>query len=289
MTEQGGGPPELFEAALSIWNSEHRNIVMTITKPDLGTAITEFAAIVRRLRSPGGCGWDAKQTPETLKTYVLEEAYELIEALDFQDPQKIREELGDLLLHLVFLSDIYAERGEFSFTDVVRGISAKMIHRHPHVFGNEKAETLEDLRRLWRQAKEQEGKSPDSSLKQVSPALPALAQAQRLGEAAAKLGFDWPSVEGALEKVEEEWQEFRGALSLPPDPAWEEELGDLLFSLVNVARFLKIDSENALRRTVYKFIKRFHVVERTLVKEGKTPETATLEEMEDIWQAAKKK
>jgi MazG family protein len=235
---------------------------MTITKPDLGTAITEF---------------DAKQTPETLKTYVLEEAYELIEALDFQDPQKIREELGDLLLHLVFLSDIFAERGEFSFTDVVRGISAKMIHRHPHVFGNEKAETLEDLRRLWRQAKEQEGKSPDSSLKQVSPALPALAQAQRLGEAAAKLGFDWPSVEGALEKVEEEWQEFRG------------ELGDLLFSLVNVARFLKIDSENALRRTVYKFIKRFHVVERTLVKEGKTPETATLEEMEDIWQAAKKK
>jgi uncharacterized protein YabN with tetrapyrrole methylase and pyrophosphatase domain len=110
-----------------------------------------------------------------------------------------------------------------------------------------------------------------------------------LGEAAARLGFDWPSVEGALEKVEEEWQELRRALTLPPDPAWEEELGDLLFALVNVARFLKIDSENALRRTVYKFIKRFHVVERTLAKEGKTPESATLEEMEDIWQAAKRK
>jgi MazG family protein len=261
---------------------------MTDLKPDLGAAITEFAAIIRRLRSPGGCPWDAKQTPETLKTYVLEEAYELIEALDSRNPGKIREELGDLLLHLVFISDLYAEQGEFSFTDVVRSITAKMIHRHPHVFGDETAETLEDLRRLWQQAKEQEGKGQNDSLGQVSSALPALTQAQRLGEAAARLGFDWPSVEGALEKVEEEWQEFRRALTLPPDPAWEEELGDLLFALVNVARFLKIDSENALRRTIYKFIKRFHVVERTLAKAGKTPESATLEEMEDIWQAAKR-
>lgn len=260
---------------------------MTDKRPELGAAIQEFAAIIRRLRGPGGCPWDAKQTPETLRTYVLEEAYELIEALEYRDPAKIREELGDLLLHIVFISDLYEERGEFTFTDVVRGIAAKMVHRHPHVFGDEKAETLEDLRRLWQQAKEQEGKGKPGSLGEVSPALPALTQAQRLGEAAARLGFDWPSVEGALAKVEEEWQEFRSALTLPPHPAWEEELGDLLFAMVNVARFLKIDSENALRRTVYKFIKRFHVVERTLAKEGKTPETATLEEMEDIWQAAK--
>ena len=260
---------------------------MTDKRPELGAAIQEFAAIIRRLRGPGGCPWDAKQTPETLRTYVLEEAYELIEALEYRDPAKIREELGDLLLHIVFISDLYEERGEFTFTDVVRGIAAKMVHRHPHVFGDEKAETLEDLRRLWQQAKEQEGKGKPGSLGEVSPALPALTHAQRLGEAAARLGFDWPSVEGALAKVEEEWQEFRSALTLPPHPAWEEELGDLLFAMVNVARFLKIDSENALRRTVYKFIKRFHVVERTLAKEGKTPETATLEEMEDIWQAAK--
>ena len=260
---------------------------MTDKRPELGAAIQEFAAIIRRLRGPGGCPWDAKQTPETLRTYVLEEAYELIEALECRDPAKIREELGDLLLHIVFISDLYEGRGEFTFTDVVRGIAAKMVHRHPHVFGDEKAETLEDLRRLWQQAKEQEGKGKPGSLGEVSPALPALTQAQRLGEAAARLGFDWPSVEGALAKVEEEWQEFRSALTLPPHPAWEEELGDLLFAMVNVARFLKIDSENALRRTVYKFIKRFHVVERTLAKEGKTPETATLEEMEDIWQAAK--
>ncbi len=250
-------------------------------------AMSEFMAIVKRLRGPGGCSWDARQTPETLKTYVLEEAYELIEALDSGDPDKIREELGDLLLHLVFLSDIFQERGEFTFLDVIRGISAKMIHRHPHVFGEEKAQTLEELRAIWRRAKEQEGKPASGSLGKVSPALPALMQAQRLGEAASRLGFDWPDMQGALDKVDEEWQEFRRALAGPPDPAREEELGDLLFALVNVARFLNIDSEGALRRTVYKFLKRFHVVERTLAKAGKTPENATLEEMDAIWEAAK--
>jgi nucleoside triphosphate diphosphatase len=261
---------------------------MTGNRRDPGDLLHEFLAIVHRLRAPGGCPWDAQQTPETLKTYVLEEAYELIEALDSREPEKIKEELGDLLLHLVFLSDLYQERGCFSFSEVVAGIAAKMIHRHPHVFGEAEAKTQEDLRRLWQEAKIREGKGPDAgSLGQVSQALPALVQAQRLGEAAARLGFDWPHVHGALAKVEEEWQEFRTALETQANPAWEEELGDILFALVNVARFLNIDSEGALRRTIYKFIKRFHVVERTLAKEGKTPESATLEEMEAIWQAAK--
>jgi|UniRef100_A0A7C3SJW2 MazG family protein len=251
------------------------------------TALSQFIAIVRRLRGPGGCPWDAQQTPETLKTYVLEEAYELVEALDSRDPAKIQEELGDLLLHLVFLSDIFEEQGKFSFTEVIQGISAKMIHRHPHVFGGKEVRTREELRALWRQAKEQEGKKCQGTLGKVSPAWPALVQARRVGEAAAEVGFDWPDVEGALRKVEEEWQEFRRALAGPPDPAREEELGDLLFALVNVARFLGIDPEGALRRTVYKFMKRFHVVERTLAKAGKTPETATLEEMDAIWEAAK--
>ncbi len=255
---------------------------------DPGRALNEFVTIVRRLRGPGGCPWDAQQTPETLKTYLLEETYELVEALDSGNPQKIKEELGDLLLHLVFLSDLYYDRGLFSLVEVIAGIGAKMIHRHPHVFGDAKAETREDLRRLWQQAKAQEGKeAPGSTLERVSQALPALVQAQRLGEAAARLGFDWPSLQGALEKVEEEWQELRQALSQPANPAWEEELGDLLFSLVNVARFINIDSEGALRRTIYKFIKRFHVVERTLAKAGKTPETASLEEMDAIWEACK--
>jgi len=263
---------------------------MTSKNQNPGPAVEEFVAVVRRLRGPGGCPWDARQTPETLKTYVLEEAYELVEALESGDPEKIREETGDLLLHLVFISDLYQERGDFSFREVAQGISAKMIHRHPHVFAGEEAETREDLRRIWEEAKEKEGKGKKkTSLEQVSQALPALVQAQRLGEAAAALGFDWPTVQGALDKVEEEWQEFRRALAGPPQDAREEELGDLLFSLVNVARFLDIDSEGALRRTVYKFVKRFHVVERTLVKQGKTPENATLEEMEAIWQAAKKK
>jgi len=242
-------------------------------KNDPGAALNDFVAIVRRLRGPGGCPWDAKQTPETLKTYLLEEAYELIEALDSSDPGKIKEELGDLLLHLVFLSDLYEERGNFSLAEVTAGIAAKMIHRHPHVFGDAKAETQEELHRLWQEAKAREGKP---------------AAVPRLGEAAARLGFDWPDVKGALDKVEEEWQELRQALSQPANPAWEEELGDLLFSVVNVARFLNIDSEGALRRTMFKFIKRFNVVERTLAKEGKTPETATLEEMDAIWEACKK-
>jgi MazG family protein len=260
---------------------------MNSKKQNPGEAMAEFVAIVRRLRGPGGCPWDARQTPETLKTYVLEEAYELVEALESGDPEKIKEESGDLLLHLVFISDLYQERGDFSFTEVAAGIAAKMIHRHPHVFAGEEAKTREDLRRIWERAKAQEGKKKQAALGTVSPALPALVQAQRLGEAAARLGFDWPSVQGALDKVEEEWQEFRQALAAPPHDAREEELGDLLFALVNVARFLNIDSEGALRRTIYKFIKRFHVVERTLVKQGKTPETATLEEMEEIWQASK--
>ena len=261
---------------------------MTGKNRDPGAALNEFVAIVQRLRGPGGCPWDAKQTPETLKTYVLEEAYELIEALDSGDPGQVKEELGDLLLHLVFLSDLYQERGEFSLAEVTAGIAAKMIHRHPHVFGDVQAETQEDMRRLWQQAKVQEGKAAAApALGQVSPALPALVQAQRLGEAAARRGFDWPNLKGALEKVEEEWQELREALGQPANPAWEEELGDLLFALVNVARFLNIDSEGALRRTIFKFVKRFNVVERTLAKQGKTPETATLEEMDAIWELAK--
>jgi MazG family protein len=282
LTRQGPGD---FDRAHPILES----VNMTGKNSDPGAALNEFVAIVRRLRGPGGCPWDAQQTPETLKTYVLEEAYELIEALDAGDPQKIKEELGDLLLHLVFLSDLYQERGLFSLAEVTRGIAAKMIHRHPHVFGDTKAETQEELHRIWQQAKAREGKDPAApSLNKVSPALPALVQAQRLGEAAARMGFDWPNLKGALKKVEEEWQELREALSQPPNPAWEEELGDLLFALVNVARFLNIDSEGALRRTIYKFIKRFHVVERTLAKAGKTPETATLEEMDAIWEACKK-
>lgn len=256
--------------------------------PDPATALTSFLAIVRRLRGPGGCPWDACQTPDTLKTYVLEEVYELVEALDSCQPDKIQEELGDLLLHIVFLSEIFRESGHFSLTEVIDGIRVKMIHRHPHVFGSAQAETQEELRAIWEQAKAQEGKNQGAPrFAEFSKPRPALEQAQRLGEEAARIGFDWPDLEGALQKVEEEWQEFRQALSEPDLNAREEELGDLLFALVNVARFLRINTEGALRRTIHKFIKRFHLVERALIKQGKTPETATLEEMDAIWEAVK--
>lgn len=252
-------------------------------------ALTVFVEVIRRLRGPGGCPWDAKQTPDTLKTYMLEEAYELVEALDSHEADKIREELGDVLLHIVMISEIFRENGSFSLTEVIDDIRAKMIHRHPHVFGAEKAETIEDLRSIWEKAKAAEGKTnPVSGLVELSPRQPALTQAQRLGEAAARIGFDWPDLAGVLDKFEEELHEFREALTESDPVHQEEELGDLLFCLVNVARFLRIDSEGALRRTIHKFIKRFHMVERALLKQGKTPETASLEEMDAIWEEVKK-
>ena len=261
----------------------------TASAGDPVSALNHFLTIIRRLRGPGGCPWDARQTPDTLKTYVLEEAYELVEALESRQPEEIREELGDLLLHIVFLSEIFRERQCFSLTEVIEGISAKMVHRHPHVFDDAKVETLEDLRAIWEKAKAAEGKQPATPrFSEVSSRQPALVQAQRLGEAAARIGFDWPTIEGVLAKVEEEWQEFRRSLSQNDLAAQEEELGDLLFAVVNVARFLHINSEGALRRTIHKFIKRFHMVERGLLKQGKTPETATLEEMDAIWEAVKK-
>ena len=252
-------------------------------------ALTAFVEVIRRLRGPGGCPWDAKQTPDTLKTYMLEEAYELVEALDSHQVDKIREELGDVLLHIVMISEMYRENDSFSLTEVINDIRAKMIHRHPHVFGDQKAETLEDLRSIWEKAKEAEGKTTKASIfAEVSPRQPALTQAQRLGEAAARIGFDWPDLAGVLDKFEEELHEFREALTESDPIHQEEELGDLLFCLVNVARFLRIDSEGALRRTIHKFIKRFHMVERALLKQGKTPETASLEEMDAIWEEVKK-
>jgi MazG family protein len=252
-------------------------------------ALTAFVEVIRRLRGPGGCPWDAKQTPDTLKTYMLEEAYELLEALDSCEVDKIREELGDVLLHIVMISEIFRENGNFSLTEVIDDIRAKMIHRHPHVFAAEKAETIEDLRSIWEKAKAAEGKTNSASrLAELSPRQPALTQAQRLGEAAARIGFDWPDLAGVLDKFEEELHEFREALTESDPSHQEEELGDLLFCLVNVARFLRIDSEGALRRTIHKFIKRFHMVERALLKQGQTPETASLEEMDAVWEEVKK-
>ena len=256
----------------------------------MDTALSSLVQVIRRLRAPEGCPWDAKQTPQTLKTYMLEEAYELAEALESQEPAKIQEELGDVLLHIVMLSEMFRERGSFSLVDVIAGIRAKMIHRHPHVFGTAKAETIEDLRAIWQEAKQAEGKeSPPPLLAELKPQQPALIQAQKLGEAAARIGFDWPDLAGVLDKFEEELQEFREALTEPDPDHQEEELGDLLFCLVNVARFLRIDSEGALRRTIHKFIKRFHLVERALLKQGKTPETASLAEMDAIWEEVKRR
>lgn len=248
-------------------------------------AVAALLAVIRRLRGPGGCPWDAQQTPESLKTYFLEEAYELVEAIELRDPGKVLEELGDILLHVFLISEIYREQGLFDLTQVIDGIRRKMIHRHPHVFGDQQAATAEELRVIWQQAKAAEGKVN----LELTPGQPALRQAQQLGEAAARVGFDWPDLEGVLAKLDEELQEFREVLAEGDPARQEEELGDLLFCLVNVARFLRLDSEGALRRTIFKFIRRFNLVERALVKQGKTPESATLAEMDALWEEAKQK
>ncbi len=260
----------------------------TADKQSVGEALTAFLGVIRRLRGPGGCPWDAKQTPATLKTYFLEEAYELVEAIELREPAKIREELGDVLLHVVMLSEIFRERGLFDLAEVIQGINRKMIHRHPHVFGDEQAATTEELRVLWQKAKAAEGKATASLTAALAAEEPALRQAQQLGEAAARFGFDWPDLNGVLSKLEEELQEFRLVLQENDPERQEEELGDLLFCLVNVARFLRLDSEGALRRTIFKFIRRFNLVERALVKQGKAPETASLEEMDALWEEAKR-
>lgn len=252
-------------------------------------AVQALLAVIRRLRGPGGCPWDAQQTPNTLKTYFLEEAYELVEAIELQDPVKVREELGDVLLHVVMISEIYREQGLFDFARVVEGIRGKMIHRHPHVFGDEQAATAEELKAIWQKAKAAEGKVPAGLTAGLDTGQPALRQAQQLGEAAARVGFDWPDLAGVLAKLDEELQEFKEVLQEGDPDRQEEELGDLLFCLVNVARFLRLDSEGALRRTIFKFIRRFNLVERALVKQGKTPESATLAEMDALWEEAKRK
>ena len=246
----------------------------------------DFVEIMRRLRE--GCPWDRKQTSASLRPYLIEEAYELLEAIDSGKADAVREELGDLLLQIVFHARIAEERGEFTMDDVVEGISQKMISRHPHVFGDAKYETPEEVVGQWEQRKREEGKLRDSLLSGVPHSMPALLRAQRLQSRAAKVGFDWSRVEEVLAKVEEEMAEFREALKGGRKDEVQDELGDIFFALVNVSRFLEIDSEAALRGTIAKFIKRFRHIEMAAEAAGRSMNEMSLDEMEALWQESKK-
>src|SRR5512141_1456360 len=234
-------------------------------------AVERLLSIMERLRGPGGCPWDREQTLKTLRPYVLEETYEVLEAIDAGDPREHCEELGDLLLQIVFQAQLTQEAGQFSFADVAQAISDKLVSRHPHVFGDSDVKDAEGVLKQWAALKREEKKAKGggkSVLEGVPREMPALARADRLTEKASRIGFDWPDPAGARAKIDEELRELDEALASGDRAAMEHELGDALFALANLARKLSIAPEEALRGTIRRFIERFQHVERRLAQSG---------------------
>jgi tetrapyrrole methylase family protein/MazG family protein len=255
----------------------------------MSEAFDRLVDVMAKLRAPDGCPWDAQQTHESLKPYLLEETYEVLEAIDGGDMPTIKDELGDLMLQIVFHAQLAAERGDFTADDVCHAIADKLIRRHPHVFGSADADTPEKVGAQWEEIKkgEEAHRERRSALDGVPSAMPSLARALKLSKKASRVGFDWESVDGAFEKVDEEMAEFREAFALLDRSKMEEELGDLLFSLVNVARFLEVNPEEALRKTIDKFIRRFTHVEEGIAAQGKRLADVSLAEMDALWNEAK--
>ncbi len=250
--------------------------------------LNDLKNIVSILRAPGGCPWDIEQTHESLCRGTLEECYEVIEAIHEQDPDHLREELGDLLLQVVFHADIEREEGRFDLEDVADAVSKKLIFRHPHVFGDvtvaDSTEVLVNWDQLKRQEKDQE--TYTDTLTSVARSLPALWRAEKVQKKAKKAGFDWPDTSGAMDKLSEELGELKEAMAQGTNV--EEELGDLLFAAVNVARFLDADPEEALNAATDKFISRFAKVEQMALQEGKDMGEMPLEELDKLWERAKR-
>jgi MazG family protein len=263
-------------------------------KSSPGPAFARLVEIMARLRAPGGCPWDREQNFDTIKPYLLEETYEVMDAIDARDWDGLAEELGDLLLQPVFFAQMAAEESKFDIADSLEAINSKLVRRHPHVFADGDAKTADDVKRRWDEIKAEE-KSADNNaaprrlLDGVSRSVPALVEAQHIASRAAGAGFDWENVDQVFEKLEEELRELHLARALTENhAAIEGEIGDLLFVIVNLARFLKVDPEQALRKTNAKFRRRFAHVESGLAAQGKSTREASIEEMESLWQNAKK-
>jgi MazG family protein len=288
-----------------------------------GERFERAVSIMARLRGPGGCPWDREQTFDTITPYTLEEAYEVVEAIDARDWNELTGELGDLLLQVLFYSEMAAEEKRFSIDDVLDRLSNKLVDRHPHVFGEVKAETSGDVLRNWQALKAEEKKKrqqesrsknqdhPESVLAGVSSTMPSLMEAYKISSRVAHVGFDWPNIEGLFDKLNEETAELRHNLAEYPEPGpqpesragvagargvkispelrarLEDEVGDLLFVLVNIARYLSLDPESALRRTNRKFRRRFQYLEEKLREQGRKPAEASLADMESLWQESK--
>ncbi|MBI5664797.1 MAG: nucleoside triphosphate pyrophosphohydrolase [Nitrospirae bacterium] len=249
----------------------------------------ELINIAARLRAPDGCPWDKEQTRESLKPFLVEELHEVIDAFDENDPEHIKEELGDLLFQIVLQSQLAKEEGLFDINDVVHGISQKMISRHPHVFGDRDLKTSEDVRVWWEERKKDEGKIHESAIGGVPRSLPSLLRASKIQKKATKVGFDWSKLEDVFEKLEEEIGELKEAINNKKREDIEDELGDLFFVLVRIANFVDVNPEDALRSTIRKFDQRFRHIEAAASRQGRKVSDMTLAEMEVFWEEAKKK
>lgn len=247
----------------------------------------ELVDIVAKLRGPHGCPWDREQTRESLKPFLVEEFYELIDAIDENDSDGIKEEMGDLLFQIVLQSQLFSEEGEFNVNEVIDGIARKMVKRHPHVFGDKVLETSDEVEEWWKEQKRKEGKGHDSAIGGVPRSLPALLRAQKIQMKASKVGFDWERIDDAFGKIEEEIKEFREAIERNDRSEIEDEIGDLFFVLVRIANFVDVNPEDALRRTIRKFISRFNYIESEATKQGKKLSEMTLAEMDVLWNEAK--
>src|SRR5438034_8948511 len=247
--------------------------------------------LMTRLRAPDGCPWDREQTFDTIKPFLLEETYEVMDAIDARDWKELAGELGDLLLQAVSFSQMASEQNLFRIDDALDAINAKLIRRHPHVFGDQTAQTEGDVRKIWSEVKAEERKNkPEAEttlLGSVPRSLPALVEAQQIASRAAQAGFDWENADQVLEKLDEELDEFAAARRSASSDELEDEMGDLLFVLVNLARFVKVDPEQALRKANAKFRRRFGYVEEKLAARGTSPAASNIDEMESLWQQAK--
>ncbi|MFD1021151.1 bifunctional methyltransferase/pyrophosphohydrolase YabN [Thalassobacillus hwangdonensis] len=260
-----------------------------VEKEVLNHQFFRLREVIKALRGPDGCPWDRKQTHESLRKYLIEEAYEVIDAINRQDDDDLAEELGDVLLQVMLHSQIGEDEGYFTVDDVIRSITDKMIRRHPHVFQDVDVESADEVVTNWDEIKKQEkGESPESLLDDIPTSFPALLQAEEIQRKAAKVGFDWKEPAPIWEKVKEEWQEFNEAFQEDDPAKMENELGDLLFAIVNLARYYKINAETALNGTNEKFRTRFKYIEASVKQTGNTLENCTLEELDSYWNEAKK-
>ncbi|HEX3035750.1 MAG TPA: nucleoside triphosphate pyrophosphohydrolase [Thermodesulfobacteriota bacterium] len=247
----------------------------------------DIVELSKYLRGPEGCPWDKEQTLKTLPSFIIEEAYEVIQAIEMNDSQELKEELGDLFYQVLFVSQICDEEGKFSIEDVVSQLYFKLVRRHPHVFGEEKAKDAEEAVRRWHGEKMKE-KDRKRKLLEIPRSMPALLRAQRVGEKASQVGFDWTKAEEVIEKVREELDELESAIRANEKDSTEKEWGDLIFSLVNLARHLKLDAESSAHRATDEFIRRFSRIEEKAKEKNRDLSELTLKEMDELWEEAKR-